>query len=68
MNIFDSNYKRPDVCVKADPNSQFCQLLGEYRMTLPQYNTFKPFPHVKIKNNINPIILNFYSILKKQIR
>jgi hypothetical protein len=47
LKIFDANYKRPDVCVKADPNSQFCQLLGKYRMALPQYNTFVPFPHMR---------------------
>jgi len=49
LNIFDGSYKRPDICVQADPDSQFCQLLGEYRMALPQYNTFQPFPHMREK-------------------
>jgi len=47
LNIFDGNYKRPDNCVLADPDSQFCQLLGKYRMALPGYNTFKPFSHMR---------------------
>eukprot|EP01123_Difflugia_compressa_P003829 TRINITY_DN15136_c0_g1_i1.p1 TRINITY_DN15136_c0_g1~~TRINITY_DN15136_c0_g1_i1.p1 ORF type:complete len:532 (-),score=102.84 TRINITY_DN15136_c0_g1_i1:26-1621(-) len=47
LNIFDANYKRPAACVEADPDSQFCQLLGKYRMALPGYNTFTPFPHMR---------------------
>eukprot|EP01102_Stenamoeba_stenopodia_P022692 TRINITY_DN9549_c0_g1_i4.p1 TRINITY_DN9549_c0_g1~~TRINITY_DN9549_c0_g1_i4.p1 ORF type:complete len:568 (+),score=96.16 TRINITY_DN9549_c0_g1_i4:72-1775(+) len=39
LNIFDSNYVRPSQCVTADPDSQFCQLLGKYRMSLPGYNS-----------------------------
>jgi len=49
LNIFNSNYKRPSQCVVADPNSQFCQLLGKYRMTLPDYNSFAPYPHMREK-------------------
>eukprot|EP01126_Amoeba_proteus_P058854 TRINITY_DN7645_c0_g1_i1.p1 TRINITY_DN7645_c0_g1~~TRINITY_DN7645_c0_g1_i1.p1 ORF type:complete len:529 (-),score=93.89 TRINITY_DN7645_c0_g1_i1:153-1739(-) len=47
LKIFDSNYVRPAACVEADPTSQFCQLLGKYRMTLPNYNTFVPYPHMR---------------------
>jgi len=47
LKIFDANYKRPAACVLADPDSQFCQLLGKYRMALPGYNTFKPFAHMR---------------------
>jgi len=49
LNIFDSNFIRPSQCVKADPDSQFCQLLGKYRMALPDYNTYAPFPHMREK-------------------
>jgi len=47
LNIFDSNYVRPKICVEADPNSQFCQLLGKYRMALPDYNSVAPYPHMR---------------------
>lgn len=30
LNIFNGNYTRPQQCVNADPDSQFCQLLGKY--------------------------------------
>jgi len=49
LNIFDTNYVRPDICVQADPKSQFCQLLGNYRMALPQYNSVKPFANMREK-------------------
>jgi len=49
LNIFDGNYKRPQQCVDADPNSQFCQLLGKYRMSLPDYNTVEPYAHMREK-------------------
>jgi hypothetical protein len=49
LNIFDANYKRPQQCVTADPDSQFCQLLGKYRMTLPDYNTVTPYAHMREK-------------------
>jgi len=47
LKIFDSNYQRPAQCVAADPDSQFCQLLGEYRMVLRGYNTAMPFAHMR---------------------
>jgi len=47
LKIFDSNYVRPAQCVVADPDSPFCQLLGQYRMSLPGYNTVTPFPHMR---------------------
>jgi len=49
LNIFDGDYKRPEQCVKADPTSQFCQIMGKYRLALPGYNTVKPFPHMREK-------------------
>jgi len=54
LNIFDANYKRPSQCVSADPDSQFCQLLGKYRMSLPEYNTVQPFPHMREKCPTEP--------------
>jgi len=47
LNFFDAKYVRPKQCVTADPDSQFCQLLGNYRMSLPGYNTFAPYAHMR---------------------
>jgi len=45
--IFNGNFQRPPQCVQADPTLPYCQLMGEIRMTLPGYNTVKPFPHMR---------------------
>jgi len=47
LNIFDSHYQRPPQCVTADPSLPYCQLMGDYRLTLPGYNTVKPYPHMR---------------------
>jgi len=49
LNFFDKNYVRPKQCVDADPDSQFCQLLGKYRMTLPDYNSVTPYANMRQK-------------------
>eukprot|EP01098_Paradermamoeba_levis_P015413 TRINITY_DN782_c0_g1_i5.p1 TRINITY_DN782_c0_g1~~TRINITY_DN782_c0_g1_i5.p1 ORF type:complete len:430 (+),score=164.24 TRINITY_DN782_c0_g1_i5:326-1615(+) len=46
LKIFDSKYVRPQKCVDADPTSQFCQILGEYRVDLPGWNTKNFYPHM----------------------
>jgi len=45
LNIYDSS-NRPAKCVAADPNLPYCQLLGKYRLTLPDYNTRAPRAHM----------------------
>jgi len=45
--IFDPNYIRPPQCVAADPDLPFCQLLGKYRMYIPDYNTAIPYAHMR---------------------
>jgi len=35
LNVYDLDYERPEACVVADPDLPYCQLLGNYRMTLP---------------------------------
>jgi hypothetical protein len=47
LNIFNAKFKRPPQCVTADPDSQFCQLLGKYRMALPDYNSVIPYAHMR---------------------
>jgi hypothetical protein len=43
LDFFDATYERPQVCVDADPSIPYCQLLGNYRMTLPGYSTISPY-------------------------
>jgi len=45
LNIFDSS-NRPQQCITADPDLPYCQLMGEYRVTLPYYNTRQAVPHM----------------------
>jgi hypothetical protein len=46
LNFFDTNFQRPQVCIDADPNQPYCQLLGKYRMTFPEYSTIDPYSHM----------------------
>jgi len=46
LNFFDVNFMRPQVCVDADPESDWCQLLGKYRMKFPNYSTIAPYAHM----------------------
>jgi len=46
LNIFDTTSKRPQPCVDADPNLPYCQIMGKYRIELPNYNTIKPYSHM----------------------
>jgi len=48
LNIFDSS-NRPPQCVAADPDLPYCQLMGTYRLTLPDYNTRPFFAHMAEK-------------------
>lgn len=34
-----STAPRPEACVEADPDLDFCQIAGKYRQKLPGYNT-----------------------------
>ena len=43
LDIYDSEFQRPDECWEADYQLQYCQLFGKYRMELPGYNTIHPY-------------------------
>lgn len=45
MNFF-SKEARPDACVEADPDLEFCQFAGKYRQELPKFNTIAPYSHM----------------------
>lgn len=46
LDVYDVNAKRPEQCVRADPDSPFCQILGKYKMEFPGYSTIKPYSHM----------------------
>jgi hypothetical protein len=47
LKIFDDNQTRlPSWCNNEDGRLPFCQILGEYWMELPQYNTVEPYANM----------------------
>ncbi|KAF5726774.1 hypothetical protein HS088_TW22G00456 [Tripterygium wilfordii] len=47
LQIFENNQTRlPNWCNNGDGRLPFCQILGEYWMELPQYNTIKPYANM----------------------
>lgn len=47
LKIFESNQSRlPEWCNNQVDKLSFCQILGEYKMELPEYNTLEPYPHM----------------------
>mmetsp|Transcript_16656 Transcript_16656/g.11804 ORF Transcript_16656/g.11804 Transcript_16656/m.11804 type:complete len:315 (-) Transcript_16656:50-994(-) len=53
--FFDETSPLPQECIDADADLPFCQLLGNYRMYLPHYNTITPYEHMNEHcTTINP--------------
>ena len=47
MTLFDTAPPLSDACRAADPmNTKFCQILGDYRMQVPRFNTVAPHAHM----------------------
>lgn len=47
LKIFEDNQTRlPSWCNNGDNKVSFCQILGEYQMELPQYNTLDPYANM----------------------
>ncbi|TXG56378.1 hypothetical protein EZV62_017691 [Acer yangbiense] len=47
LKIFENNQTRlPSWCNNEDGKLPFCQILGEYRMELPEYNTLEPYANM----------------------
>ena len=46
--IFDKDYKnrRPQICQEADPDLEYCQIMGKYSIENPGYSTIKPYPRM----------------------
>ena len=47
LKIFEDNQTRlPGWCNAAADGLPFCQILGEYKMDLPEYNTIEPYANM----------------------
>jgi hypothetical protein len=47
LKIFEDNQTRlPSWCNTAADVLPFCQILGEYKMALPEYNTIEPYANM----------------------
>lgn len=48
LKFFENNSSRLPKWCNADDNVSlpFCQIRGEYRMELPEYNSIDPYPHM----------------------
>ena len=46
LNVFETGEDRPQACKDADPTSNWCQIMGRYRMTFPGFNTIAPYDHM----------------------
>ncbi|KMZ71216.1 unknownprotein [Zostera marina] len=50
LRIFENNTTRlPKWCVNVDARFPFCQILGEYQMEFPEYNTIEPYANMNEK-------------------
>ena len=51
LEFLDPAPKRPTVCEEADPSNPFCQITGNYALTLDdathKVGSIKPFPHMR---------------------
>ena len=43
LTIFDSKNDRPQACVEADPELPYCQLMGDWIVEIPGWNTVVPY-------------------------
>ena len=47
LKFFEDDISRlPSWCIVTDPATPFCQILGQYEMELPGYNTIVPYAHM----------------------
>jgi len=46
LDIFDKNWTRPAECIANDPELPYCQIMGHWKMDLPEYSTITPYSHM----------------------
>ena len=55
LKIWNENFERPAACKEADPHLKYCQLFGEFRITMPGYNSVAPYSHMNERCPSQPI-------------
>jgi len=43
LDLWNTTDPLPEACVAADPDLPYCQLLGQYRIEMPEYNSITPY-------------------------
>jgi len=46
MALFDAQWQRPKQCVEDDPALPYCQFAGNFRLTMPGFNSIEPYAHM----------------------
>jgi hypothetical protein len=46
LNIYDRNYTKPVQCQGVDSDLPYCQIMGNWKMHLNDYNTISPYSHM----------------------
>lgn len=47
LKLFEDDVSRlPSWCNATEGKGSFCQILGEYEMEIPDYNTIEPYAHM----------------------
>lgn len=46
LNFWDTTTPLPEECTAADPTLPYCQILGKYRVNLPDYNSIDPYENM----------------------
>ena len=54
MMMFDADWDRPQVCKDANPALPYCQLMGQYVLTLPGWNTIPVYPKMNEQCSAQP--------------
>ena len=46
LDIFDKEFKKPQVCIDDNPDLPYCQLMGKFVLELDNYSTVTPYSHM----------------------
>ena len=59
LNIFDKGFQPPETCQEADVHLGYCQLMGETRLWLKNYNTLEITEWMNQDNCANAFLTHF---------
>jgi hypothetical protein len=44
--IYDTEWVKPQECIDNDPELPYCQIMGRWKMDLPEYSSITPYSHM----------------------